>query len=266
MLWCAHTWPGSGTTTQASLEVYGGLADGYIVAPPPPTHRPVKPAPVAADAQSGTSSVVAPRPPRVHPTRPKSPSASTGETGGFRTTDSSCGRCSSTASTRVPPHSPTPEQPAPWAASRTGSARCSTSSRSSARSAESRTWLFSSSTRPRESRPSTRLRAARGGASSVAASTIPGSSEFKWAWTSHGNQDPPPVSALLVGQADSRWLRAIRRPSTRATDPVGARDACRALRLTASQANWWSVGPAALDALLNIGSEELALLDSESLD
>jgi predicted RNase H-like nuclease len=52
-----------------SLEVYGSLADGYIVAPPPPTHRPVKPAPIAADAQSGSGSVVLPSP---MPERPAS--------------------------------------------------------------------------------------------------------------------------------------------------------------------------------------------------
>lgn len=36
----------------ASLEVYGSLADGYIVAPPPPTHHPGKPTPPAAKARS----------------------------------------------------------------------------------------------------------------------------------------------------------------------------------------------------------------------
>jgi predicted RNase H-like nuclease len=50
-----------------ALEVYGDLVDGYIVAPPPPTHRPVQPAPIATNTPSGGGPVAPPRPRRVHP-------------------------------------------------------------------------------------------------------------------------------------------------------------------------------------------------------
>jgi predicted RNase H-like nuclease len=46
-----------------SLEAYGSLTNGYIVAPPPPTHRPVTPSPIAPDARLATT--------RAFPRRPK---------------------------------------------------------------------------------------------------------------------------------------------------------------------------------------------------